>query len=106
MRILLDESVPRALQNLLPDHQVSTAAAEGWASIANGELLTRAAAAFDILVTADQNMPHQQDLTRFDIGVVVLVAPTNSMVHYEPIAEKTRAGVDAAAKGEARWTTA
>lgn len=33
MRILLDESAPRALKRLLPDHTVETAPERGWASI-------------------------------------------------------------------------
>jgi hypothetical protein len=88
MRILLDESVPRPLKRLLAEHEVTTAIEQGWASIANGELLRLAAAEFDALVTADQGILTQQNLAAFDIAVIVLVAPTNTMVHYEPLAEK------------------
>src|SRR2546426_1077908 len=106
MRILLDESVPRALKRLLPGHDVRTVVEEGWGSIANGELLTRASNGFDVLLTADQNLPDQQNLTRFDIAVVVLIAPTNSMVDYEPIAEQIRLSVESARVGEALQVTA
>ena len=51
MRVLLDECVPRALRNDLPGHEVKTVAELGWAGVKNGELLRRAAAEFDVLIT-------------------------------------------------------
>ena len=55
MRVLLDECVPRALRNDIPGHEVKTVAEVGWAGVKNGELLRRAAAAFDVLITVDRN---------------------------------------------------
>ena len=49
----------------------------GWSGKQNGELLRLAAASFDVLLTADRNIEHQQNLTELPISVVVLVAPTN-----------------------------
>jgi hypothetical protein len=106
MRILLDESVPRHLKRLLPDHETLTAVECGWGSIENGELLARGAEQFDVFITADQKIPIQQRLASFDVAVVVLVAPTNTMVHYEPMAERIRDAVGSAAKGESLWVTA
>ena len=77
MRILLDESLPRALARLLPEHDVRTVAAMGWTGKRNGELLQLAATDFDAPLTADQNLEHQQNLDALPIGVIVLVAPTN-----------------------------
>lgn len=54
MRILLDESLPRPLAGLLPEHEVRTVAAMGWTGSRNGELLQLAAGDFDVLLTADQ----------------------------------------------------
>ena len=79
MRILLDESLPRPLARLLPEHDVRTVAAMGWAGKRNGELLQLAAADFDALLTADQNLEHEQNLGALPVAVIVLVAPTNRM---------------------------
>ena len=49
MRILLDESLPRPLARLLPEHEVRTVAAMGWTGIRNSELLQLAAGEFDAL---------------------------------------------------------
>ena len=49
----------------------------GWSGKQNGELLWLAAAHFDVLLTADRSLEHQQNLTTLPISIVVLVAPTN-----------------------------
>ena len=85
MRILLDESLPRPLARLLPEHEVRTVAAMGWVGKRNGELLQLAAAGFDAFLTADQNLEHQQNLSALPIGVIVLVAPTNRIESLRPL---------------------
>lgn len=49
----------------------------GWAGVKNGELLRRAEAEFDVLVTADQQLPYQQNLSGRKLAIVVL--PTNQV---------------------------
>jgi hypothetical protein len=56
----------------------------GWASKRNGELLALALCRFTFL-TADRNLFHQQDLSSFDIAVVVLVARTNRLDDLRPL---------------------
>ena len=51
----------------------------GWASKRNGELLALAVGHFEIFLTADRNLSYQQDLSMFDIAIVVLVAPSNRL---------------------------
>lgn len=63
MRLLLDESLPRPLADLLVGHDVRTVTQMGWTSLSNGALLRQAAAEFDALLTADQNIEFQQNLT-------------------------------------------
>lgn len=85
MRVLLDESIPRRLKNELVGHDVVTVTEQGWRSKENGELLAVASPLFDVLVTADQKLPYQQNLARFDVGVIVLVAYKNRLVDYLPL---------------------
>ena len=45
----------------------------GWAELSNGDLLTRAEdAGFDLLISCDQNLSYQQNLTGRRIAVLVL----------------------------------
>ena len=90
MRVLIDECLPRQLRNWLlaeqPTWTVSTVQDSGWASMKNGALLRAANQTFDVMVTADKNMHHQQNFVGLDISV--LVFPTNR-------AKVVRAGVHA-----------
>jgi len=77
VRILLDECLPRRLKHDLVGHDARTVPDMGWASKRNGELLALAETDFDVFVTVDRNLSFQQDLPRFRLGVVVLVARGN-----------------------------
>jgi predicted nuclease of predicted toxin-antitoxin system len=85
MRILLDESLPRHLAAEFPAHEVHTVQQMGWSSLTNGELLERASGHFDVMLTADQNLEHQQNLARFNIAVVVLAAMNNRIESLRPL---------------------
>ena len=77
MRVLLDECVDSRLAASLGSFEVRTVADQGWVGITNGQLLSRAAAEFDVFVTVDRNLPFQQHLPKFDIAVILLRAKTN-----------------------------
>ena len=80
MRLLLDENLDWRLRRDLPGHQVESVPLIGWAGIENGELLTKAVdARFDVLVTMDSNMVHQQKIAKYPIAVIALRAPSNRL---------------------------
>lgn len=100
MRVLLDECVPRALRGDLPGHDVRTVAEEGWAGTKNGELLRRAAQRFDVLVTVDSNLAHQQNLAHARITVIVMHAISNDIVDLEPLMPQVLLAIARAKPGE------
>ena len=85
MRVLLDESLPRDLGKELTGHEVRTVRQAGWTGLANGNLLRRAAGQFDVLVTGDRNLEHQQNRADLPISVVVLVAVSNRIESLRPL---------------------
>lgn len=85
MRVLLDESLPRGLGKELTGHAVRTVRQAGWAGLANGNLLRRAAGQFDVLVTGDRNLEFQQDRADLPIPVVVLIAMSNRIESLRPL---------------------
>ncbi len=96
MRILLDECVPRPLRRELPAHDVRTIREMGWAGKKNGELLAlMAGARFEVLLTADQNLRHQQNLTASGTAVVVMAGATNRLADLVLLIP----GVEAALRG-------
>jgi hypothetical protein len=72
VRILFDQGTPAPLRNYLAGHEASTAAEMGWSTLSNGELLDAAEKKFDVLVTTDQALKTQQDLSRYKLAIVVL----------------------------------
>lgn len=73
MRVLLDEMLDRRLRRPLPEHiEVVTVHERGWDSKKNGELLKLAEKEFNVMVTTDRGIPHQQDLSYFDLEVIVI----------------------------------
>jgi hypothetical protein len=85
MRVLLDECVPRALRNDIPRHEVRTVAEAGWAGVKNGELLRRAATAFDVLITVDRNFEYQQSFKDTSLAVIIIHASSNDVTALRPL---------------------
>ena len=85
MRILLDESLPKDLAHLITGHEVTTVRAAGWSGVKNGKLLALAASSFDLFLTADKNLEHQQNLATLPIAVLVLRAHSNRVQHLAPL---------------------
>jgi predicted nuclease of predicted toxin-antitoxin system len=83
MRVLLDECTPKALKRVPADagHECRTVQEAGWAGKKNGELLSVAEAAFDVLVTVDTNLRYQQNLAGRKIAIVVLQSSSNRLDH-------------------------
>ena len=88
MNILLDENLDWRLQRDLPGHTVESVPLIGWAGFKNGALLAEAEKRFDVLVTMDNNMVHQQNLARFRIAVIALQAPSNRLADTRPLMPK------------------
>jgi len=73
VRILFDQGTPAPLRRLLGSHQVETAFERGWQTLTNGELLAAAERdGFDILLTTDKNLRHQQNPSARSIAIIVL----------------------------------
>ncbi len=73
LRILFDKNVPYSLRRYLVGCVVRTAEDEGWGQITNGELIHASEqAGYELMVTCDQNIQYQQNLTGRKIAMVVL----------------------------------
>ena len=73
MLILFDNGTPAPLRHALKGHIVVEAMERGWDRLANGALIAAAeAAGFDLLLTTDKNIRHQQSLKGRRIAFVVI----------------------------------
>ena len=101
MRILLDECVPRRLRRDLAGHEVRTVAEMGWSGKKNGELLQlMAGQSFEVLLTVDQSIRHQQNLQAAGIAVVVLVSPSNRLADLVPLVPAAQAAFSSLKPGD------
>ena len=82
MNILLDECTPRVVKKRLSGLNIYTVQEMGWSGLKNGELLAAAEGQFDVFITTDKNLRHQQNLKGRKFAVLLL--PSNQV----PIVEK------------------
>ena len=98
MLILFDHVTPKGIARVLSGHTVTTAKERGWDTLGNGDLLAAAEqAGFDVVLTADKNMRHQQNLEGRRISLVILSTPQWPIVRLH--LEKIAAAVNTAAAG-------
>lgn len=99
MRILFDHGTPRPLRHYLSEHAVDTAVERGWSELSNGELLDHAEReGFQVLITTDQNLRYQQNLSRTQVAIVVLLSNRWPRVRLK--IDEIRAALDGMQPGE------
>jgi hypothetical protein len=96
MKILLDHCVDRRLKRSLSAHQVRTTKQMDWEQFRNGLLLKQAATGFDIFLTTDKNIRHQQNLAQLPLPVIELNGVDGRLKslqalapHFEPAIQQT-----------------
>ena len=99
-RILLDENMDHRLKRLFnTEDQVQTVRGRGWGGKKNGNLLSVAELEFDILVTLDRNMQHQQNLSTYDLAVILILSYSSRRAAIEPAMAAVNQAVSKALPG-------
>ncbi len=101
MKLLLDECIDQRLTKDLEAHDVKTVPQKGWGGVKNGKLLTLAEKEFDVFITVDRNLSFQQNLSKFNIAVLVLHAPSNRLADLKLLAPKILSALPTLIKGKA-----
>lgn len=105
MLTLLDEQVPVEFAGVLDTaapgrHQIRTVAEMGWRGTKNGELLRRMReAGFDVMLTADRHIEHQQNIARSGVGLVIMHPRRVRMQELVPLAPAVLDALDAVEPG-------
>ncbi len=107
MRVLLDEQLDVELKALFEDGlDVMTVRERGWTGMKNGELLRAAQEEFDVLVTMDKNLEHQQNLSIVQLGIVVIRAKSNVYEDVAPLIPKVQETLRTIQTGEIVYVSA
>lgn len=102
MQVLLDECLPQRLGRELVGHAARTVAQEGWSGKKNGELLAlMSAAGFEVLLTVDQGLRHQQNLRAAGVAVVVMIGVSNQLDDLLPLVPGVLAALTTVRPGDA-----
>jgi Domain of unknown function (DUF5615) len=101
LKVLLDECIDRNLTREITGHTVLTVPGMGWAGKRNGELLLLAATEFDVFVTVDKNLSLQQDLSKLDLAVIVLVSDSNRLQDSRTLVPELLQVISSAPRGQA-----
>ncbi len=73
MTVLFDVGVPHGLRRYLSGYVTETAQYRSWGQLTNGRLLEVAEQhGFDVLITTDQRMMQELDISQYRLGIVVL----------------------------------
>jgi predicted nuclease of predicted toxin-antitoxin system len=87
MKILLDECLPVNFRHSFPGHDAHSVEWAGLKGKKNGELLRDAElAGYEILITVDQGIPHQQHLTGRKLSIIAIRSRTNQLEDLPPLA--------------------
>ena len=101
MRILLDECVDERLRSCFSGHDCQTARYARLSGLKNGRLLEAAeATGFEVLVTVDQSIPDQQNLSGRRLAVLVLCGATNRLHDLEKLVPGAMAALETMVAGQ------
>ena len=100
MRILLDECVNAGVRRAFPGHVVETVPESGWRSSKDGPLLVLAQDRFDVFVTLDASLEHQNNLKKLRLGFVIVRVRNNEIASYQPIFNQLKTAAETVQPGE------
>ena len=88
MKVLLDECLPHDFRHSFPGYDTHTTAWAGLKGKANGELLRAAEdAGYEVLLTVDQGIPHQQHPAGRKLAVLLIRSRTNQIEDLLPLVQ-------------------
>ena len=73
----------------------------GWATKKNGELLKLAENEFDVFITVDRNLAFLQNLSQFNIAVLILHAASNRLADLKLLVPRILSALPTLIKGKA-----
>jgi hypothetical protein len=90
MKVLFDQGTPVPLRRQLTGHTIETVYERGWSTLKNGALLSAAEQdGYDVLITTDQQLRFQQNLTGRRLAILVLGTASWPRIRTQKDAQRT-----------------
>ena len=92
MKILLDENLPTKLKyDFGENFEIFSVKDMGWLGKKNGELLELAVFnGFNIFLTLDKNLKHQQSIHKFNLKFIILLPVNNKHQTLQPFIDNVK----------------
>jgi len=87
-------------------HSVQTVTEAGWRGSKDGPLLRWAQTHFDVFVTIDRKIEHQQNLKSLRLGFVVARVPNNELASYRPLFDELKRAAEIVSRGKVVYVIA
>jgi len=101
MKVLLDECLPVDFRHSFPGREVHSAEWAGLKGKKNGELLQEAElAGYEVLITVDQGILHQQNLARRKLSIIAIRSRTNQLEDLLPLVGAILKAMETISAGE------
>ncbi|MEI6232799.1 MAG: DUF5615 family PIN-like protein [Planctomycetota bacterium] len=100
MKLLLDECLPVQLRKWLPEHEVHTAKWAKLDHVTNGHLLSAAENIYDVLITVDRNMRNQNKISKYNLGVILVLTKRTKPDEIWPKVEAIKDALKRIKKGQ------
>jgi len=101
MKILLDECLPLDFRHSFSTYDAHTAQWAGFKGRKNGELLRAAeTAGYDVFLTVDQGIPHQQRPSGRKLAIILLRVRTNQIEDLLPLVDAILRALDTIQPGQ------
>ena len=101
MKILLDECLPVDFRHSFRDHEAHTAEWAGFKGKQNGDLLSCAElAGYEVLLTVDVGIPHQQSLAGRQLSIIAIRPRTNQLEDLLPFVDDILQAVETVSLGQ------
>ena len=94
MRVFVDECVNRRLLRHLTGHVFTHISDTTLRSTKNGALLRAVAPDYDVFLTTDRSIPHQQNSRKFPLSFVILLGVSNKVSDLLPLVPELLAALD------------
>jgi hypothetical protein len=93
--------MPAAFRHLLVGHEAHSVQWAGFSQKKNGELLRLAElAGYDVLLTVDQGIQHEQNFRRRNIALIIMRAANNDISLLAPMADRVSAALARIQRGD------
>src|SRR5918911_2392760 len=100
MKVFVDECVTYRLMPHFTRHDFTHIFDTPWRGMKNGALLRLVESKYDVFLTTDRNIPHQQNLRKFNLALIILYGVSNKLDDLLPLVPQTLEALDRISVGD------